>query len=200
MRPIVSSLVLWTLLSTLASGQQQDTTMIPRELALALIDVGFSPGGTPAISVGHVPKDFPTELLPKNVKVLGTLSRTTKRDTPISVTVVAVGPDSVSSASTSLQSALARAGWKTPPMPDSRGGFVSLGPSGVWGSALCRDSTTLWVNVEPRDRAGSLYHFMVTPSAQRSSVCNPENFRHAEAFQRTETFTFPTLRPPAGVA
>ena len=62
---------------------------------------------------------------------------------------------------------------------------------------LCRNSASVWVNVMPRDRGGSLYYVALTPSNERFSPCDPENVRRMTAYPQ-ESFTFPTLRPPVG--
>ena len=205
MRTTVGFCALYTLLSTVALGQTQDTTMIPRELALALIGGRGPMSRTATITVGRTPADFPRELLPAGVKILGALSSPGRREIPRSVTVVAVGPDSASTAAITFKSVLERAGWKEPTMPDMqmRGGFSSvsvlIGPGGEQnGFMLCRDSTMVQVTVAPRERAGSLYNIDLTPAIRRYSPCNPDFARRMMPYRQEESYKFPTLRPPAG--
>ena len=204
MRTTLGFVALCTMLPTAAFAQTQDTTMVPRELALALISFAGASGRGQTITVGRSPADFPRELLPPGVRILGGLFSPGGRDMPRSITVVAVSADSLPLATSTLESTLERAGWKTPAMPgaQTRGGFSSMSvlvaSGGQRGSMLCRDSAMVYMTVAPRDGGGSLYHVDFTPSVHRNSPCNPDFARRMMGRQTEEMFNFPMLRPPAG--
>ena len=94
---------------------------IPRELALALLNLGPVMGGSADIRVGKAPDDVPAELLEPGLQVLGS---TTQFESSV---IVLASPQQPDSAVTRYEAHLLAAGWTKPPSPQVRPmrGFVS---------------------------------------------------------------------------
>ena len=94
---------------------------IPRELALALLNLGPGMGGSADIRVGKAPDDIALELLPPGLQVLGS---TTQFESSV---IVLVSPQQPDSAIARYESHLLSSGWTKPPTPQMRPmrGFVS---------------------------------------------------------------------------
>jgi len=94
---------------------------IPRELALALLNLGPGMGGSSDIRIGKAPDDLPAELLPPGLQVLGS---TTQFENSVIVLATSLPPDSAISA---YESHVLSAGWTRPPAPrvPPMRGFVS---------------------------------------------------------------------------
>jgi len=194
MRRVSIALALSTLLSAGALSQD-DTTPIPRELALALIN---DMRGVPTITVGRPPDGFMRELLPANARVLGGVAYAEGPRGSRTLTTVIAMPDSAEPGLARLEASLERAGWKQPPLPGgSRGGFVSFGVGGSNPAfSLCRDSNALWLTAKPRQAGGSTAQLSLT--SRRGSMCDEERMQSMSRFDRDEV-QLPTLRPPPGV-
>jgi hypothetical protein len=183
------SLFSLTLLLTAAlRAPAQDTTMVPRELALALIGTEF--GVRPTLTVARPPSGFPQELVPASGRVLGGVS--TQRGQRMLVIVAMPDPPDV--ALDKAEASLKRAGWRTPPMPEASmsGGFVSMGHE--MGTALCKDASAVWTSVVARDNGGSLLRMSVSPTRYTqcdSAISGPMRMTEDE-------LRLPTLRQPAG--
>jgi hypothetical protein len=93
---------------------------IPRELAMALLNLGPGMGGAD-IRVGKAPDDIPSDLLPPGLQILGS---TTQFESSVVVLAASEGPDSAISR---YEAHLLSAGWTKPPAPQARPlrGFVS---------------------------------------------------------------------------
>jgi hypothetical protein len=93
---------------------------IPRELVLALLNLGPGMGGAD-IRVGKAPDDVPPELLPPGLEILGS---TTQFESSVIVLATREQPDSAVSR---YEAHLLGAGWTKPPAPQARPmrGFVS---------------------------------------------------------------------------
>jgi hypothetical protein len=93
---------------------------IPRELVLALLNLGPGMGGAD-IRVGKAPDDIPPELLPPGLEILGS---TTQFENSVIVLATREQPDSAVSR---YEAHLLSAGWTKPPAPQARPmrGFVS---------------------------------------------------------------------------
>ena len=93
---------------------------IPRELVLALLNLGPGIGGAD-IRVGKVPDDVPSDLLPPGLEILGS---TTQFESSVIVLAAREQPDSAVSR---YEAHLLGAGWTKPPAPQARPmrGFVS---------------------------------------------------------------------------
>ncbi len=94
---------------------------IPRELALALLNLGPSMGGSADIRVGKAPDDIPPDLLPPGLLILGS---TTQFESSV---IVLAAPEQPDSAVSRYEAHLLSAGWTKPPAPQTRPmrGFVS---------------------------------------------------------------------------
>lgn len=93
---------------------------IPRELVLALLNLGPGIGGAD-IRVGKAPDDVPSDLLPPGLEILGS---TTQFESSVIVLASREQPDSAVSR---YEAHLLGAGWTKPPAPQARPmrGFVS---------------------------------------------------------------------------
>lgn len=93
---------------------------IPRELVLALLNLGPGMGGAD-IRVGKAPDDIPSDLLPPGLEILGS---TTQFESSVIVLAAREQPDSAVSR---YEAHLLGAGWTKPPAPQARPmrGFVS---------------------------------------------------------------------------
>jgi hypothetical protein len=93
---------------------------IPRELVLALLNLGPGMGGAD-IRVGKAPGDIPSDLLPPGLEILGS---TTQFESSVMVLASREQPDSAISR---YEAHLLDAGWIKPPAPQARPmrGFVS---------------------------------------------------------------------------
>jgi hypothetical protein len=93
---------------------------IPRELVLALLNLGPGMGGAD-IRVGKAPDDIPPDLVPSGFEILGS---TTQFEHSVIVLAARQQPDSAVSR---YEAQLLAGGWTKPPVPQSRQmrGFVS---------------------------------------------------------------------------
>jgi hypothetical protein len=94
---------------------------IPRELVLALLNLGPGMGGGADIRVGKAPDDIPLDLLPPGFEILGS---TTQFESSV---IVLAAPQQPDSAVARYEAHLLSGGWTKPPVPQSRPmrGFVS---------------------------------------------------------------------------
>ena len=94
---------------------------IPRELALALLNLGPGMGGSTDIRIGKAPDDLPPELLMPGLEVLGS---TTQFESSVIVLAAPQPPDSAISI---YESHLLSSGWTKPPAPrvPPMRGFIS---------------------------------------------------------------------------
>ena len=102
-------------------GESQEP--IPRELAVALLNLGPGMGGGTDIRVGKAPDDIPPELIPPGVQVLGS---TTQFENAV---IVLAAPQQPDSAIAAIEAHLLSSGWTKPPTPTvvsrPQRGFVS---------------------------------------------------------------------------
>lgn len=93
---------------------------VPRELVLALLNLGPSMAGGANLRVGKAPDDVPPELIPPGVQVLGS---TTQFESSV---IVLTAPQSPDSALSLYEAHLLSAGWSKPTVPQARPmrGFV----------------------------------------------------------------------------
>lgn len=191
MRARILSLVWASSIVPTLAAQQQAADVIPRELAVALLDrFGASP--TPIdIVVGRLPPSFPIDALPRdNITILGGVERGSAS------TVVAAIPQRADSAPARITAHLSRAGWRRAEEERYRGGFV---PSGLTRpTTFCRANAIL--NVSARDRqgaSGSLLHLAVSYPERRESYspCATRADRRSE-YER-DIPSLPTLESPA---
>ena len=103
-----------------AAKQPESQEPIPRELVLALLNLGPGIGGAD-IRVGKAPDDVPSDLLPPGLEILGS---TTQFESSVIVLAAREQPDSAVSR---YEAHLLGAGWTKPPAPQARPmrGFVS---------------------------------------------------------------------------
>ena len=128
MRPTISrSLAVFMLSLTAATTGAQPPAKppdsqepIPRELALALLNLGPGMGGAD-LRVGKAPDDIPLDLLPPGLQILGS---TTQFESSVIVLTSQEQPDSAVSR---YEAHLLSAGWTKPPAPQTRPirGFVA---------------------------------------------------------------------------
>ena len=141
---------------------------IPRELVLALLNLGPGMGGAD-IRVGKAPDDIPSDLLPPGLEILGS---TTQFESSVIVLAAREQPDSAVSR---YESHLLGAGWTKPPAPQSRPmrGFVSADVGQVTydrPDMACRGEEFVTYSATYRRNGGSLVK--VTYSrGNRYSMC-----------------------------
>ena len=127
---------------------------IPRELALALLNLG--PGmGAADIHVGKAPDDIPRDLLPTGLEILGS---TTQFENSVIVLATRDQPDSAVSR---YEAHLLGAGWTKPPVPQAppMRGFVSADVGHVTydrPDMVCRDEEFVTYAGTYRRNGGSL--------------------------------------------
>lgn len=170
---------------------------IPRELAIALLNVGPSSGVRSDIRVGKAPDDIPVDLLPPGAQVLGSM---TQFESSVIILVSKQQPDSAVAA---LESHLLALGWTSPPAPPvsrAQRGFV--GPD--FGRAtydrpdiVCRNNEYAMLSAAYRRTGGSIVRVTYNRGQQYSACRN----RGAEAAMMRNPFEeapIPTLRAPQG--
>jgi len=173
-------------------SQQGQSDMIPRELALALLNFGPGMSGGD-IRVGKAADDTPVELIPPGAQVLGSM---VQFESSIIVLGVAQPPDS---AIALMESRLLAMGWTKPPVPRgrSRGGFV--GPdltAGVYVAPdiVCRGEEFVMLSGTYRRSGGSILKVSYNRNS-RNSMCRAQQDIYRPPY---EDAPIPTLRAPAG--
>jgi hypothetical protein len=199
-------LVLISLLPALLGAQRPDTSMVPRELANALVGFNDPFGGRAEIVVGRVPADYVAALVPSNAQVLGGMSIPSARGVASRATTVLTMTQSPDTAFAALQAHLSRAGFRPAPAMEMGGGtgegFVSLSSPmgrGMPGLMLnyCSDSSSAYGTVVDRSTRGSLVRLMTTGSL-RNTICDPERAQMGMRRYMEDRIRLPTLRPPPG--
>lgn len=172
-------------------AQEQTADVVPRELAVALLDrYGMSSTQT-EIVVGRVPKSFPADALPRGeIRILGGAEREG------GASVIAELPEPPDGAAARVAAQLARAGWRR--LDEERasmGGFVPS--STTRPTVYCRANGVLTYTARARQgRAGSLLHASAS-YPERYSQCTMEAER-ARRFPESRP-SLPTLESPPDV-
>lgn len=202
MHPIRRSLTLLALAVTPAAAASQPTSRpaesqdpIPRELALALLNLGPGLAGGADIRVGKAPDDIPPELVPPGLQVLGS---TTRFEASV---IVLVAPQQPDSAIASVEAHLLAAGWTKPAVPAARPqrGFVSADIGQVNSERpdmVCRGNEFVWLSGTYRRSGGSV----VKLSYNRGQQYSPCKTREDAGQYRSpyEEAPMPLLRAPQG--
>ena len=192
MRFSILILVMAGVSSVPLAAQQPAVDVIPRELAVALLDrYGMSPEDLDIV-VGRLPRSFPMDaILRGNITILGGL------DGDRNATVVADVPEPPDSALARIASHLERAGWRRAAADMGMGGFV---PSATARPAsYCRANAILtFVARERQGTAGSRVRLWVAyPPPEAYSSCNRNPDQTRGRF-RGELPSLPDLEAPAG--
>ncbi|HTK50327.1 MAG TPA: hypothetical protein VL308_00500 [Gemmatimonadaceae bacterium] len=167
---------------------------IPRELVLALLNLGPGMGGAD-IRVGKAPDDVPPDLLPPGIEILGS---TTQFESSVIVLATKEQPDS---AVARYEAHLLSAGWTKPPLPQARPmrGFVSAEAGQVTydrPDMACRGEEFVTYSATYRRNGGSLVK--VTYSrGNRYSMCKARQDVTAYKSPYDEA-PVPLLRAPLG--
>ncbi len=167
---------------------------IPRELALALLNLGPGMSGSADIRVGRAPDDIPAELIPSGTQVLGS---TTQFESSVVVLAVAQQPDSAIAA---YESHLLAAGWTKPPSPQIRAmrGFVpaNAGQSYDRPDIACRGDAFVTYASAYRRSGGSLVKVTYNRGS-RYSMCKsgPDGSAYRSPYDEAPV---PMLRAPFG--
>jgi hypothetical protein len=168
---------------------------IPRELVMALLNLGPGMGGGSDIRVGQAPDDAPPELLPPGYQILGS---TTQFENMV---IVLAAPQQPDSAIAAMETKLLASGWTKPPTPNFRPmrGFVSADIGQVSyqpADMLCHGDAFVSMSGTYRRSGGSIIKLSYN-RGQRYSACK----------QRTdvtvvrnpyEESPMPLLRAPQG--
>src|SRR5690349_8889242 len=142
---------------------------IPRELALALLNLGPGMGGGADIRVGKAPDDAPPELIPPGVEILGSTVQFE------SMVIVLASKEQPDSAISSMETKLLAAGWTRPPTPVNRGmrGFVAADMGAMNFSPpdmLCQGDAFVMMSGTYRRNGGSIIKLSYN-RGQRYSAC-----------------------------
>jgi len=167
---------------------------IPKELALALLNLG--PGINPSvdIKVGAAPDDVPPELLPAGLQVLGS---TTQFEVTVVVLVAPQPPDSAISA---YEGRLLSLGWVSPPPPEMQQmrGFVAADvgqPSYDKPATVCRGNDYVTLSGWYRRSGGSLLKVAYNRGTRYSMCKQREQSGYRSAYEEAP---IPLLRAPYG--
>lgn len=181
----------------LMNAQTRDTTAVPRQVVVALLQ-GLSMSEVDAISIGALPAGFPRDLLPAEAKIVGSVDfggAEPRRRSDAVIVELDAPPDS---AIARIDKHLEQAGWKEPTFPQrERGGFVSTsyGPSG-FAKLFCRGDRTLNTTATRTPRGSVL---ALSLSDSRRSVCDERNMERRTMRGYGPEIELPTLTPPSGV-
>jgi len=179
-------------------AQRADTTMVPRELASALIAFSDYSAARPSIIVGRVPAANVSSLVPRGATVLGGMTSPDRRGDAGRTTTILTMPETPDSALVLLLAHFERSGWRPAPLPDfgGQGGFVAIGPV-MEGRHFnyCSDSSSVYGSAVEGVNRSAVIRLMTTRSL-RNSPCDPD--RRAFMRDRMELIALPTLRPPPG--
>ena len=169
---------------------------IPRELALALLNLGPGmAGGGGDILVGRAPDDTPPELIPPGYQVLGS---STQFENMVVVLAATQPPDSAISA---YEAQLLKAGWAKPPAPPrpQLRGFVPAG-AGQGGydqpDIVCRGDSFVMYSASYRRTTGSLVKITYNRGS-RYSMCRTRQDVTTYRSPYDEA-PVPVLRAPVG--
>jgi hypothetical protein len=180
-----------------ARGRPTDSQEpIPRELALALLNLGPGmAGGGGEILVGKAPDDTPPELIPPGSQILGS---TTQFENMVIVITAPQPPDSALSA---YEANLLRSGWTKPPTParPPLRGFVpaDAGQTGYdQPDIVCRGDSFVMFAASYRRTSGSLVKITYNRGS-RYSMCR---MRQDVTTYRSpyDEAPVPILRAPVG--
>jgi len=166
---------------------------IPRELALALLNMSPGPAGAD-IRVGKAPEDVPPELIPPGFQILGS---TTQFDNAVIVLVASQQPDSAISA---LEAHLLKAGWTKPPIPTPRvqRGFVSAEMGQFSYSPpdmVCHGDEFVMLSGSYRRAGGSVVKVVYNRGRQYSACKQREQQMARNPYEEAPV---PLLRAPQG--
>ena len=196
LRRVVSGLVLLpSAMSAQAASQSRDD-MIPRELALALLNFGPGMGGASDIRVGRLPDDTPPDLIPPGLEVLGS---TSQFDNWL---IVLVAPHQPDSAIGRVEAHLLANGWTKPPAPryPPMRGFVSADfNNGGYQQPdiVCRDDAFVMLSGTYRRSGGSIVRLAYN-RGQRFSACRTRADTTAVYRGPFDDAPVPILRAPLG--
>lgn len=178
----------------------RDTTPVPRDLAVALLQHTFFGSANPTIVVGQLPDSSVAPLVPPGARILGGIAHGSRRTPGGNSTTILEVPETPDSIMNVIESTLERLGWRRPPMmrdSGERGGFVTRSfPMAYGGSmmsvAFCSDSGLLSASASG---AGDVSIVRLTLNSEAVHMCDE---RQNVAMRRMEMLELPTLRPPPG--
>jgi hypothetical protein len=168
---------------------------IPRELALALLNLGPGMGGAD-IRVGKAPEDIPLELVPPGLQILGS---TTQFESSV---IILAAPQQPDSAVARYEAHLLAAGWTKPPAPQSRPmrGFVSADVGQITfdrPDMACRDDEFVTYSGTYRRNGGSLLKVSYN-RGNRYSMCRARQDVVTTYRSPYDEAPVPLLRAPLG--
>ena len=167
------------------AAQQPASDVIPRELALALIDRYRAMGQPAEIIVGRMPPSFPSNALPAGAAVLGGITRDAGAE------VVIVLQHSPDSAIAELERHLGRTGWERSEF-DQPQGFVP--PQALRQGRFCRDDMSLSVSARERPGGGTIAN--IGSHRFREGRCDEDPRRPPRRF--SGRIEIPRLHAPRG--
>ncbi|HUQ83147.1 MAG TPA: hypothetical protein VM076_18490 [Gemmatimonadaceae bacterium] len=170
---------------------------VPRELVLALLNLGPGMGGGADIRVGKAPDDTPPELIPPGVEILGS---TFQFENMVLVLAAKQQPDSAIS---SIEAKLLAAGWTKPPTPASRAargfvpadyGMVNYSPPDM----LCQGNAFVTMAGTYRRTGGSIIKLSYNRGQQYSACKARTDVAVARSSNPYDDAPIPLLRAPQG--
>ena len=169
---------------------------IPRELAMALINLGPGMAGTADIRIGKAPDDVPLELMPPGLTILGSMTQFEN------AVIVLSSPQQPDSAIAALEKHLLSASWTKPPAPPVRQqqrGFVSADVGQfnyTQPDMVCKGDEFVMMSAMYRRSGGSILKLSYN-RGQRYSACktreDPAGYRSPY-----DEAPIPLLRAPQG--
>jgi hypothetical protein len=197
-------------------AQRSDSTMIPIDLALALITYGESSASRPTIVVGKLPADYLSPLVPRGATVLGGINYPSQRRPQTQpmmgrgvVALAVTEPDGRSttilsmnetpdSAFSVVRAQIERAGWRPAPRPEWQGqGFIPTSRARMREGYYCSDSAGVQISAAPSSNTGSIVRLTAHRSI-RNTLCDPEQQQRFSRGMREIEPRLPTLTPPQG--
>ncbi len=181
------------------AGAAAETTAVPRELVGALFRGLWPepPLDAPTVTVGRLPDEIPSAVVPVGATVLGGLAppATVRSPGRLSTAVVLV-PRSADEALAVSERQVESAGWRRAAATGSRGGFVS-GPA-TRTNTFCRESGALSVWTAPRPAGGS-YLWITLHDGARYTACGLDMaLAGRNAMNPFGDVPIPTLEAPKG--
>jgi hypothetical protein len=194
-RPLVSLLLL---LPAAGAAQRADTTVVPRELAQALVAFSGFELLRPEILVGRAPSGIPAKLVPEGARIVGgaTFPGSQMNAMGDGIAVVAL-PLPVDSARAVMRATFLRNGLTPPGRPgEGPGGFAGSFEEDFMLNFYCGENQVASARVLENARAGSL----VSISTRRSISNTPCDPRMAQRMRGRpfDDLPIPPLRLPDG--
>jgi hypothetical protein len=185
------------------AAAQADTSVVPRELATALVSTADYSSSRARIVVGTLPTPEMAGMLPRGGRVLGGLVHEDRRGNANRFTGIVSFRESPDSVATLVEQWMTQLGLEPPNMSSSmgwRGGFMPAATMGVGRERplmFCGDSASVTAIVTEY-AAGSLLR-LTTQTSLRNTICEARSVRVTGMISdRPDRIELPSLRAPKG--